>query len=323
MKLIFTLTILLFSITISAQKKIKILPKWKINEKKTVYVNRVDSELKKGKLVSETSDFEYTFEIYKETKTHYFIKFNMGSVANKSFVEFTEKMESSVSPFQSLELKYKVEKSTGEYSLINLKEVKDHALGSIVKIEDVIKEKSKEEGMESLAMLSFLLEPLKSVYETEESINGYFLKEFEFIFEPFEVELEKSKVINVKDSADNPFRPGQVVSGSKDYLLIEMDEKADTALLQVDLNLDFSQFVEMMKGMMEKMIKGFTTDSLKLEEKLKELNHFEMDMNNQKWITLDTKTNLPTKVIQKVKVYGNDPKSGRRETNYLIKISIK
>lgn len=323
MKLIFTLTILLFSITISAQKKIKILPKWKINEKKTVYVNRVDSELKKGKLVSETSDFEYTFEIYKETKTHYFIKFNMGSVANKSFVEFTEKMESSVSPFQSLELKYKVEKSTGEYSLINLKEVKDHALGSIVKIEDVIKEKSKEEGMESLAMLSFLLEPLKSVYETEESINGYFLKEFEFIFEPFEVELEKSKVINVKDSADNPFRPGQVVSGSKDYLLIEMDEKADTALLQVDLNLDFSQFVEMMKGMMEKMIKRFTTDSLKLEEKLKELNHFEMDMDNQKWITLDTKTNLPTKVIQKVKVYGNDPKSGRRETNYLINISIK
>ena len=187
MKLIFTLAILLFSITISAQKRIKILPKWKINEKKTVYVNRVDSELKKGKLVSETSDFEYTFEIYKETKTHYFIRFNMGNVANKSLVEFTEKMESSVSPFQSLKLKYKVEKSTGEYSLINLKEVKDHALGSIVKMEDVIKEKSKEEGMESLAMLSFLLEPLKSVYETEESINGYFLKEFEFIFEPFEV----------------------------------------------------------------------------------------------------------------------------------------
>ena len=75
--------------------------------------------------------------------------------------------------------------------------------------------------------------------------------------------------------------------------------------------------------MMEKMIKGFTTDSLKLEEKLKELDHFEMDMDNQKWITLDTKTNLPIKVIQKVKVYGNDPKSGRRETNYLINISIK
>lgn len=246
----------------------------------------------------------------------------MGNVATQSLVDFAEEMESEVDPFESLVLKYEVSKKNGSYQLINFKEVQRHALGSIDKMEQVIKERS-EELDKSMAFFDLLLNPIKNIYKSEDGVNGYFIKEFDFIFEPYESKWSLGETIVAKDSAENPFKAGHQITGQKEYLLLSMNPKADTALLQVNLILDFSEFKLMMKGMMKGMMSAFIKDSVKLEKKLKELDDLEFNMENKKLITYNTRTNLPVKVKQLATIYGTDPKKGERKTDIKVFISIE
>ncbi len=78
----------------------------------------------------------------------------------------------------------------------------------------------------------------------------------------------------------------------------------------------------MMKGMMQKMAQSFGANDSITAEKSKEMDEFEMDVENLQVITFDYETTWVTKVVGTGIVSGTDPKKGIKTKKEVITTTI-
>ncbi len=109
----------------------------------------------------------------------------------------------------------------------------------------------------------------------------------------------------------------QEISAITLLTLESVNKASKTNLINQEVQLDLSEFIEMMKSMTQKMSKFRANDSI-TATKSKEMDEFEMDIENTQAITFDYETTWVTKVVGTGVVTGTDPKKGIKTRKEVI-----
>ena len=145
---------------------------------------------------------------------------------------------------------------------------------------------------------------------------------FGYILTPFNKNFKVGETITSTEKGENPFNPMQELSATTLLTLESVNKESKTCTINQEVELDLSEFIEMMKGMMQKMSQSLGTNDSITAEKSKEMDEFEMDIENLQVITFDYETTWVTKVVGTSIVSGTDPKKGIKTKKEVITKTI-
>jgi len=319
MRKLLTVTFLTISVLAFGQDY-NFKPNWKKGESKTVIITHTEKEYKKGELISDTTTFnEASIKVIKASKESYTLEILYENVALKSAIELYAKLGEELADYKNLKLIYKVNKETAESELVNWKEAQDFMNESFDQITTIFEKKVPE--MVSFTSLIFL--PIKEIFKSKENIEGYMETEIGYILTPFNKNFKLGETISKTETSENPFNPMQEISATTNLILKEVDKNNSTCIINQTIELDLSEFKEMIKTMIQKMAQSFGANDSITDSTSKEFDEFEMDMTNEQIITFDYKSSWVTKVLTTSSIIGTDPKEGKRKTEAISTVIIK
>lgn len=314
MKLAFTAAFVVVSIFCVGQDY-RYSPKWKTGETKTISYTTNEKEYKNGELTSDTTYYnEGTVKVLKETKEAYTLQFVFKNQALITAIDLYENIGDELKDYRDLKLRYTLDKTTGERELVNWEEAQQFMNNSVDLMTEVLSEKAPEEA--SLAGLLFL--PIKMAFASQESMEGYFEPQVDFLFYPFFQDLTLNESVIRTEKCDNPFQPGKEITSNTAFSLLSMDKPNKRCEIDVEILLDLNDFIEMTKSMMTKMAESFGASDSIVEAKMKEIENFSMEMVIHKVLSFDYQSTWVTKSVGTATVSSTNPASGEKMKKIVV-----
>lgn len=324
MRKLITITLLLIS-TVSFGQDYKFRPKWEKGTVKKITITQVEREFEDGLLISDTTIYnEARIEVLKDNKDSYTLEILMENQALRAAIEFYDKLGEELKDYKDLKLIYSVNKETAESELLNWEEAQAFMNESFGQITTVLEDKAPD--VAPFIKLIFL--PLEEMFKSKENIEAYMETNIGYILTPFNQSFKVGETITKTESEKNPFNPMQEISATTLLTLESVNEKYKTCIINQEVELDLTEFIEMMKGIVKGMMEGMmsvagTNDSI-TAEKSKEIDEieFEMDIENLKIITFNYETSWVEKVVSTGIISMTDPKKGVKTKKEIIATTI-
>lgn len=314
MKRIFTLSLIIVS-TLGYGQDYNFKPQWNKGDVKEVTVSQVEKEFEDGKLISDTVTYnEARIEVLKVTETDYTLEILLENQALRSAIEFYDKLGEELKDYKDLRLIYNVNKHTAESELQNWEDAQVFMNNSFEQITAVLENKAPEVA----PYMGMIFMPIKEVFKSKENIEAYMADNIGYILTPFNKNFKIGQTITTTETSENPFNPMQEISATTLLTLESVDTKLKTCTINQEVELDLTEFIEMMKGMMENMSQSLGANDSIAAKKSKEIDEFEMDIENLQVLTFDYETTWVTKVVGTGIISGTDPKKGIKKRKEVI-----
>lgn len=317
-KIAFLFSLVLFAQIAFAQTQKRVFkPNWKVGEKKTITITDVKVSYEGDSIKeSETNTVDGEISIVRMDNANYYVDITYSNVVLRSFEKFYDKLGEEMPAYKKVQLKFKVNKQTGKSDLINWKEANDYVLKSFDEVSRIIKTKAPEAEM----MLDIVFTPIKDIFKTKESAEGYFTQELGCVLSPFGKNYSTTDTLVITQSTKNPFGQDSL-SATTRSILSNINESAGTCDIISSTEMDLSQVVQMIKSMMQAMMKKMKPDDKEAKEALAELDNIKMEMTNTEVLTFNFKTSWTTLCVQKTVVNVNMPgKSGKQYSTKTITV---
>ncbi|WP_338793338.1 hypothetical protein [Bernardetia sp. MNP-M8] len=311
-----SICLLFFSFTLQAQDY-TFKPAWKVGTEKKIIRTTIQKKYEADSLVESSELVETDFlKVIEETNENYMLEIFKENLAIIAAKEFDEKIEEKLPNYKHTRFRYELNKSTGEYKLLNWQEAKKSIDESFVELEKLF-EGTDNEGMTSL--ISLIVTPN---FMSEEVAIEYMKTQIDFLFIPFsEKSFSLNDTISITQSDTSPFNPMQKLS-VKNFLALEKVEN-NTAIFKQKMEMDMSEMIDMVKSMMLSMTKSMDISEEAKAEKLKEIDEIEMTMNHEQFIIFDIKSSWVESSEMTMKVGGFDPQKGKRLDITSYKITVE
>jgi len=314
MKRIFTISLLIVS-TLGFSQDYNFKPKWNKGDVKQVTITQVEKEYKDGKLISDTTIYnEARVNVLKDNKDDYTLEILLENQALRAAIEFYDKLGEELKDYKDLKLIYSVNKETAEPELQNWEDAQKFMNNSFEQISSVLENKAPD----AAPFIGMVFMPLKEIFKSKENIEAYMEDNIGYILTPFNKNFKVRETITKTETGENPFNPMQEISTTTLLTLESVNKEAKTCMIKQEVELDLTEFIEMMKGMMQNMAESFGANDSITAEKSKEMDEFEMDIENLQVITFDYQTTWVTKVVSTGIVSGTDPKKGIKTKKEII-----
>lgn len=217
--------------------------------------------------------------------------------------------------YKDLVLRYKVDKKTGETELENWQEAQQFVQGEF----DLISKSVGEEDTEAGAAVEAIFSPLTSLLDDEASVKSYFNDELGFLTSVYGHDLMQRDTLRIVEKGENPLQPGDSLTTTTLMTISSHDLAKQRMVVRTEVLFDMSKFVDMMKGMMVKMIEAFAQADAKSKGKEKEvaeakkkmqeaMDGMEMSVKNQTLTTINTLTSWPVKVVTTARITAKEPR---------------
>jgi hypothetical protein len=312
------MAVLLLSCNAFAQtKEYNFKPEWKVGDKRNVSILQHEIEYKKGKLIADDTTYIFAeLAVLSEDDKNYTLKVLYENVALTAAINFYNKMGEELSGYKNLELKYTVDKQAGKAELINWKEAQQFMTTSFDKIDEVIAKKAPDAASYTKLMFA----PLRQIFDSKENIESYMSDQVGYLFFPYGKKFVVADTFRVTSKCANPFNPMDSISQTTVSYLDNIDETKKICNINNSEIFDLSKFKEMMKTMMEKMMKS--ADGGDKNKAAKEIDSIDFDVTNKTVITFNYNSTWPLKVVKTAKVVAGDP-SGKTEKTVFVTATIK
>lgn len=314
------ITIALLSIsTLGFGQDYNFQPKWTKGVVKQITITQVEREFEDDKLISDTTIYnQATIKVLEDNKDSYSLEILMENQALRSAIELYDKLGEELKDYKDLKLIYSVNKETAESELLNWKEAQKFMNESFDQITIVLEDKTPDMA----PYIGMIFMPIEEIFKSKENIEAYMDDNIGYILTPFNKDFKIGETITTTETGENPFNPMQEISATTLLTLESVDKEAKTCTINQEIELDLTEFIEMMKGMMQKMSQSFGANDSITAEKSKEMDEFEMDIENLQVITFDYETTWVTKVVDTGIVSGTDPKKGIKTRQEVITTTI-
>lgn len=290
-------------------------PQWKKGDVKKITIEQIERKYEDDKLLSDTIIYnEARIEVLKDNKDSYTLEILMENQALRAAIEFYDKLGEELIEYKDLKLIYSVNKETTEFELLNWEEAQKFMNESFGQITSILEEKAPDMA----SFVGFVFMPLEEMFKSKENIEAYMEDDIGYIVTPFNKDFKLGEVITTTETGENPFNPMQEVSATTHLTLEKVDKGSKTCTINKEVELDLSEFIEMIKSMMQKMAESFGANDSITAEKSKEMDEFEMDIENLQVISFDYETTWVTKVVGNGVVSGTDPKKGVKTKTEII-----
>jgi len=293
-------------------------PTWKVGEKKYISIVEEKIAYEGDSLQSnEVNTIEGEITVTRMDNVSYFLTIKYENVVLQSFQKLYDKLGEELPAFKTIELQYKINKQSGKSDLVNWKEANAYVQKSFVEVSKIIKLKVPE----SAGMLDLVFAPIKDLFKSKESAEGFFGKEIGCVLSPFGKKYSTTDTLVSQERTKNPFG-NDSLSASTRSILSNLNEVNGTCDIISSTEMDMSQLVQMIKTMMTSMMKGMDANDDKAKEALAELDKIKMEMVNSEVLTFNFQTSWTKLCVQKTVVDVNMP--GKSAKQFLNKtISIK
>lgn len=327
MKHILTTALLFISVYTYAQTH-RFTPDWKVGTKKTVVAKNTSKKFKNGELVEEEeNEIDYEIEVIENKKDYTRVNVHYENIVLLSAFQFHEALGQEIENAQDLELIYKINKSTGEYTLENWQEVQQFVNDNMQLVENVVEEKFPDLKL----VLGLAFSTIKMSFQEQASIQEYFDTEVGFLFVPFGKDFKTGETITTTKIDQNPFQPGSQLSTDTHYRLKSIDKKAKSCVIEQEVVMNLEEFKAMMKSLAVQFVKGMmeqmapdSVDTEKMKE-IEELENFEfeMDVTNKTTYQFDTKSAWITSAESNSRVVTTEPDGGKTEKTEVSIVTVK
>src|SRR5690554_366737 len=318
MKIIFTISLLTIS-TLGFSQDYNFKPHWTTGDIKQITLTQVEREYEDDELMSDTTIYnDARIKVLKENKDIYTLEILYENQALRAAQEFYDKLNEELKEYKDLRLIYSVNKTTAESELLNWKDAQKFMNNSFDQISTVLDEKAPDVA----PFIGMVFMPLREIFKSKENIEAYMEDNIGYILTPFNKSFKIGETITSTETGENPFNPMQEISATTLLTLESVNKESKTCTINQEVELDLSEFIEMMKGMMQKMSQSFGANDSITAEKSKEMDEFEMDIENLQVITFDYETTWVTKVVGTGIVSGTDPKKGIKTKKEVITTTI-
>jgi len=318
MKIIFTISLLTIS-TLGFSQDYNFKPHWTTGDIKQITLTQVEREYEDDELMSDTTIYnDARIKVLKENKDIYTLEILYENQALRAAQEFYDKLNEELKEYKDLRLIYSINKATAESELLNWKDAQKFMNNSFDQISTVLDEKAPDVA----PFIGMVFMPLREIFKSKENIEAYMEDNIGYILTPFNKSFKIGETITSTETGENPFNPMQEISATTLLTLESVNKESKTCTINQEVELDLSEFIEMMKGMMQKMSQSFGANDSITAEKSKEMDEFEMDIENLQVITFDYETTWVTKVVGTGIVSGTDPKKGIKTKKEVITTTI-
>lgn len=322
MKRIISISFLFLSVLAFGQKEeYNFKPLWNKNEVKNISISHVETEYEDGILLSDTTMYnEARIKVLEVGDESYVLEVLLENQALLATVEFYDKLGEELEDYKDLKLIYSVNKQTADVELQNWEESQKFMNDSFEQITSILELKAPD--IAPYIGLAFM--PLEEIFKSKENVEAFMEENIGYILITYNKRFKLGETISFTDTAENPFSPMQEVSETTLLTLESVNETSKTCTINQKVELDLSGFNEMMKGMMSKMGKSVGASDSQIAEKAKEMDEFEMNLDDTRIITFDYETTWVTNVVYTRTVSGFDPQRGvKPKTERVTTIKIE
>jgi hypothetical protein len=318
MKTIIIILLLVIS-TLTFGQDYSFKPNWNKGESKIITITQAQKEYENENLISDTTRHnKVSIKVLKVNKEDYTLEIHFENQALLAAIKFYNKLGEELEDYNDLKLIYSVNKETSESELLNWKESQKFMNKSFEQITKILEEKAPEMA----PYTGMLFMPLKEIFKSKENTEAYMESTIGYLLIPFKQDFVIGKPIRNTESQENPFNPTQEISSTTISTLESVNEPEKTCIIKQEVKLDLSEFIEMMKNMMQQMSKSFGANDSITAIKSEEMDSFEMDMKNLQVITFDYESTWVTKVVSSEIITATDPKKGVTKKTEVVTTTI-
>jgi len=227
------------------------------------------------------------FEVTGIDKKYIYIDVLYENVVFKQALKTLEKLDLEGPVSEDLDLKYRIDKLSGESYLINWKETRKFVTGGIDQIVDALDDDTK-----SFAGLIF--QPIKSMFKDEETVQQYFKDNLMLFDDLYSQPFIENDTLHKIDSAENPMMPGKNVVVEYDLVAKNLNSESNTVEIETFADMDMSFIIDMMKQMIQK----FSSTEEKADEKLAEANAIKIEMTITENYLYNYETGWPIQITR-------------------------
>jgi hypothetical protein len=159
-------------------------------------------------------------------------------------------------------------------------------------------------------------------FESKQTTEDYMETFIGYLLTPYNKDFVIGEEISETELSANPFNPMQEINVTTLYRLKSLDQDPSTCIIEAKTIMDLSEFIEMMKDMVEKMAASFGAADSTAEKAKKEMSDFKMDITNVNEITFDCETSWVTKSISTGVVSTTNPKTGVLTKKEIIQTAL-
>jgi len=284
-------------------------PQWKPGMEKVLSISQIEREYENDELISDTTIYnDAIVRVIDESKSDYTLEVIYENQVLRAAMELYDRMDEELTDYKELKLLFSLNKETAETELLNWEETRKFMDQSIDQISSVLEAKAPE--MSSLVGLVF--SPIKEIFKSKENVEAYMLEHVGFILIPFQHEFRLNEAVRTTDSQENPFNPAEEISATTVVTLKSIDQASGAYVFNREVELDLSQFIEMMKELIKGMAESFGVDEDSAATKADEMSDFEMDVTNIQVIHFNAKSTWVEKAVSTGLVTATNPKDGTR-----------
>lgn len=298
-----------------AQDRIIIVPNWNVGDQRRLHYTEKTYEMENDTVRIDTQEeWDASLKVTKSTSAAFIVELVYKDATMRKLEDFHNKLGSAPN-YKDLVLRYKVDKKTGETELENWQEAQQFVQGEFELISKAVGEEDTEAG----AAVEAIFSPLTSLLDDEASVKSYFNDELGFLTSVYGHDLMQRDTLRIVEKGENPLQPGDSLTTTTLMTISSHDLAKQRMVVRTEVLFDMSKFVDMMKGMMVKMIEAFAQADAKSKGKEKEvaeakkkmqeaMDGMEMSVKNQTLTTINTLTSWPVKVVTTARITAKEPR---------------
>jgi hypothetical protein len=311
-----TITLSLFVLsTLVYGQEYNYKPTWKKGDTKKISVTQVQKKYENDKLIeNETTYNTASVKVLSENETTYTLEIQLENQALRSAILFYEKAGEELKAYKNLKLIYAVNKETAETELLNWKEAQKFMLESVGQITKLMKKKAPS----SSSFMNLIFTPLLETFKSKQNIEEYMKSTIGYLVLPFNKHFKLNETIKTIENTTNPLNPAQELSATTLLTLTNVNTNNKTCTINQEVILDLSQFIAMIKDMMQKMSKSFGVNDSITAIKSKEMDDFEMDITTTQSIIFNYESAWVTQMTTTSIISGTDPQKGTKNKTEVI-----
>jgi len=318
MKALLICSLLFTALEVNAQVY-RYTPNWKVGDVKTISIQIDEREYENETLMSDSTRYNDTrIEVLSENKDYYVVEVLMENQALVSAIEMYDKMDDELEEYKDLKLIFTIDKYTTETELQNWEEAQLFMNDSYDAITDLFDEKIPEMS----SMVGLVFAPLKMAFKSKETTEDYMETFIGYLLTPFNKDFEIGKQISAVESGENPFNPMMEINITTLYTLKQLDEASTTCIIEEEVVMDISEFIEMMKAMVEQMASAFGAADSTADKAKNQMSDFKMDITSVNEITFDYSSTWVTKSVSTGIVESTDPRSGALTKKIIVQTAL-
>lgn len=298
-----------------AQDRIIIVPNWNVGDQRRLHYTEKTYEMENDTVRIDTQEeWDASVKVTKSTSAAFIVELVYKDATMRKLEDFHNKLGSAPN-YKDLVLRYKVDKKTGQTELENWQEAQRFVQGEFELISKAVGEEDAEAG----AVVEAIFSPLTSLLDDEASVKSYFNDELGFLTSVYGHDLMQRDTLRIVEKGENPLQPGDTLTTTTLMTISSHDLAKQRMVVRTEVLFDMSKFVDMMKGMMVKMIEAFAQADAKSKGKEKEIaeakkkmqeamDGMEMSVKNQTLTTINTLTSWPVKVVTTARITAKEPR---------------